>query len=93
MNCFFWGYLIFKSGYFSRILGVLLIICSVCYVTNSFAWFLAPKLAAMMVPGILVPCLIAELSFCLWLLVKGVNVQKWKKQASVEQVSGASTQI
>lgn len=76
MNCFFWGYLIFKSGYFPRILGVLLIICSVCYVTNSFAWFLAPKFAAMMVPGILVPCLIAELSLCLWLIVKDVKVPK-----------------
>ena len=93
MNCFFWGYLIFKSGYFPKILGVLLIICSVCYVTNSFAWFLAPKFAATLIPGILVPCLVAELSFCLWLLVKGVNVPKWNKQASVGQVSEASTQI
>lgn len=93
MNCFFWGYLIFKSGYFPKILGVLLIICSVCYVTNSFAWFLAPKFAAMLIPGILVPCLIAELSFCLWLLVKGVNVPKWNKQARMGQVSGVSTEI
>ena len=93
MNCFFWGYLIFKSGYFPKILGVLLIICSVCYVTNSFAWFLAPKFAATLIPGILVPCLVAELSFCLWLIVKGVNVPKWNKLASVGQVSGASTEI
>jgi hypothetical protein len=79
LNCFFWGYLLFKSGYFPRILGVLLIICSVCYVINSFAWFLIPKLAAKLVPGILVPCFIAELSLCLWLIVKGINVLKWKE--------------
>ncbi len=80
MNCLFWGYLIFKSGYFPKILGVLLIICALCYVTNSFAWFLAPKFAAMLIPGILVPCFIAEASVCLWLIVKGVNVLKWKEK-------------
>ncbi len=83
MNCFFWGYLIFKSGYFPKILGVLLIICALCYVTNSFAWFLAPKFAAVLIPGILVPCFIAEASLCLWLIVKGVNVPKWEEKASV----------
>ena len=93
MNCFFWGYLIFKSGYFPKILGVLLIICALCYVTNSFAWFLAPKFAAVLIPGILVPCFIAEASLCLWLIVKGVNVPKWEEKASVGQVSEASTQI
>ena len=80
MNCLFLGYLIFKSGYFPKILGVLLIICALCYVTNSFAWFLAPKFAAMLIPGILVPCFIAEASVCLWLIVKGVNVLKWKEK-------------
>ena len=80
MNCFFWGYLIFKSGYFPKILGVLLMVCAVCYVTNSFTWFLAPKFAAMLIPGILMPCFIAEVSVCLWLIVKGVNVLKWKEK-------------
>ena len=93
MNCFFWGYLIFKSDYFPKIVGVLLIICSVCYVANSFAWFLAPKFAAMLIPGILIPCFIAEVSVCLWLIVKGVNVPNWNKQAMVGQVIGASTKI
>ena len=93
MNCFFWGYLIFKSGYFPKILGVLLIICSVCYVTNSFAWFLAPKFAATLIPGILVPCLVAELSVCLWLIVKGVNVTKWDEKANASEVTRASTEI
>ncbi|MFZ1513766.1 MAG: DUF4386 domain-containing protein [Saprospiraceae bacterium] len=93
MNCFFWGYLIFKSDYVPKIIGVLLIICSVCYVANSFAWFLAPKFAEMLIPGILIPCFIAESSVCLWLIVKGVNVQKWTKQARVGQFSKASTDI
>lgn len=93
MNCFFWGYLIYKSGYFPRIIGVLLIICSVCYVANSFAWFFAPTFASMMVPGILVPCLIAELSLCLWLIVKGVNLTVWNKQTGLLQDGGALTEM
>jgi hypothetical protein len=31
-----------------------------------------------MFPAILMPCLIAELSFASWLLVKGVNLQQWE---------------
>jgi len=88
MNCLFLGYLIFKSGFFPKILGVLLIICALCYVTNSFAWFFAPKFAAMLIPGILVPCFIAEVSVCLWLMVKGVNVVKWNEKGRLTGVSG-----
>lgn len=93
MNCFFWGYLLLKSVYFPKILGVLMIICSVCYVANSFAWFLAPKFAVMLVPAILVPCLIAELSLCLWLMVKGVNVPKWNKHARAGQVNETFSEL
>ncbi len=83
-NSLFWGYLIFRSGFFPKILGVLLVICCFCYVTNSFAWFLAPTFAAMIFPAIGVPCFIAELSLCLWLLVKGVNLEKWKARAGAQ---------
>lgn len=93
MNCFFWGYLVYKSGYFPKIIGVLLIICALCYVTNSFAWFLAPEFAAMLVPAILVPCLIAELSLCLWLMVKGVNVPMWETQVNMTEGNKVSNEI
>jgi lipid-A-disaccharide synthase-like uncharacterized protein len=81
-NCLFWGYLIFKSGYFPRFIGILLILCSFCYITNSFACFLAPKFANILFPAILVPAFIAELSLCLWLLIKGVNMPIWEKQVN-----------
>lgn len=93
MNCFFWGYLILKSGYFPKILGALLIICAFCYITNSFAWFLAPKFAAILIPAILIPCFIAEASLCLWLIVKGVNIPKWERQVNMRQVSETSNEI
>lgn len=93
MNCFFWGYLVYKSVYFPKIIGVLLMICAVCYVTNSFAWFLAPKFAATLVPAILVPCLIAELSLCLWLMIKGVQMPKWESRVNGIQTTEAKNKI
>ena len=88
-NCFFWGYLLFKSGYFPKTLGVLLIIVASCYITNSFAWFLAPRFAATIFPAILVPAFIGESSLCLWLIVKGVNVPKWRERINTSRARGA----
>ncbi len=75
-----WGYLIYKSGFFPKIIGIMLVICWLCYAVNSFAWFLAPKVGAVLFPAIVLPCFIAELSLCLWLLFKGVDVAKWHAQ-------------
>jgi hypothetical protein len=80
-HCLFIGYLIFRSAFFPRILGPFLAIAGLCYVTNSFANFLAPAFAAHLFPYIMFPA-ISELFLTLWLLVKGVNVQRWKEQAS-----------
>ncbi len=80
--CFlFHGWLIFRSGFLPRILGILIQIAGCCYLTNSFALFLAPTFAGRLFPAILFPAFIGEASLCLWLLVKGVNVQRWKEQA------------
>ena len=57
-------------------------IAGLSYLANSFTLLLAPTFASMIVPAILVPALIGETSLCLWLIVKGVNVQRWKEQAS-----------
>ena len=79
LSLFVLGYLVFKSGYFPRILGVLLIIASLGYLIDSFASFLLPTYEAYEATFALVvflPAFIGELSMCLWLLVKGVNVQR-----------------
>ena len=44
--------------------------------------FLWPPLATYLDPYVLLPGLIGEGSLTLWLLVMGVNVQRWEKQAS-----------
>jgi hypothetical protein len=75
------GYLIFRSGFFPRTIGVLLILASLAYFINSFTLFLAPAYAAVIFP-ILILAFIGEASFCLWLLVMGVNVAKWEAAAA-----------
>lgn len=77
--CLTLGYLIFKSGYFPRTIGVLMIIAGGCYFINSLVCFLNPLVGARLFnAGILVPCFVAELSLTLWLIVKGVDIAKWE---------------
>lgn len=79
MVCLVEGYLIFKSGLIPKILGVLLQVAGVCYLTNSFALILYPTLLNILSPFILLPPLVAELSLAFWLLVKGVDLARWKQ--------------
>jgi Domain of unknown function (DUF4386) len=74
--CILTGYLIFRSTFLPRILGPLMTVAGlgwVTYVSPAFANYLSPyNLAA----GIL-----GQESVMLWLLVMGVNIQRWKEQA------------
>ena len=76
-TCLVLGYLISKSGYLPRILGVLMQIAGTCYLINSFAVLLAPGFANLLFPFILLPSFIGELSVCLWMLLKGVKLEDW----------------
>lgn len=76
--CISFGYLIFRSRFMPRFIGVLLTIQGVCYLANSFANFLAPRLAEITFPFLMVSAM-AEISLCLWLLIKGINIPKWEE--------------
>ena len=69
------GYVIFKSGYFPRIMGVLLIIgASLGYLTEDLIHFFLPtNYVWIAFPGIVVVA-IAEISLCFWLLLKGAKI-------------------
>lgn len=71
------GYLIFKSTYLPRILGVLMGLSGVGWLT-----FLSPVLARQFLPPIEIVGILAEAALMLWLLVKGVNVERWKEKTS-----------
>ena len=81
--CLSMGYLVFRSTFLPRIVGVLMAIGGVAYLTNSFANFLAPAFARHLFPYILVFPGFGEGSLILSLLVIGVNVQRWREQAGV----------
>jgi hypothetical protein len=70
------GYLVFKSGYIPRILGVLLIIAGFGYLFDVVTFFLFPNF-----PSIGLFTWWGELLIALWLLIKGVNVEEWEKRA------------
>jgi hypothetical protein len=75
------GYLIVRSSFFPRIIGVLLAIEGTLYLTNSFAHFVSPAVGARVFPFLAMSGL-GEVSFCLCLLVLGVNARRWREQAS-----------
>jgi hypothetical protein len=81
-HCLLVGYLLFRSSFLPRIFGPLMAIAGLCYLINSFAVLLSPAFAHRLFPWILLPALPAELGLTLWLLVKGVNVQRWQEQAT-----------
>jgi hypothetical protein len=79
-DCLVTGYLIFKAGYFPQALGVLMQIAGVSYLVGTLSAFFAPALADMITIPVMLLALIGEASFCLWLLVMGVNVPRWNER-------------
>lgn len=79
--CLILGQLIRRSGFMPGIIGVLMQLAGACYLVNSFSYLVVPAFAATLLPWILLPVFVAELSLCLWLLVKGVDEAKWQQQA------------
>lgn len=79
-TCIARGWLIVRSGFFPRIIGVFLAMEGVAYLVNSFGNFIAPAFAARFFQVLLVFGL-AEVVLCLWLLLRGVNVAKWEERA------------
>ena len=71
--CLLIGYLIFRSTFLPRILGALMAIAGFGWLT-----FLSPPLAHSLSPYNLASGLLGEGSVMLWLVVMGVNVQRWK---------------
>ncbi|MGB8865621.1 MAG: DUF4386 domain-containing protein [Candidatus Sulfotelmatobacter sp.] len=74
--CLLIGYLIFRSAFLPRILGALMAFAGLGWLT-----YLSNPLVNYLSPYNLASALLAEVSVLLWLLVMGVNVQRWKEQA------------
>jgi hypothetical protein len=71
------GFLIARSAFLPRLLGVLMALAGMGWLL-----FLAPPLANYLLIYLEVLGILAEASLMLWLLVMGVNSERWKEQES-----------
>ncbi len=76
------GYLVFKSGFLPKVIGLLLIIAGVGYLVDFTLFFLFPGITVTVSEFTFV----GEVLLLLWLLIMGVNVEKWEKH-TLEPVS------
>lgn len=68
------GYLVYKSGFLPRLLGILLMLDCLGALIWFFQFFLLPGYDVITYPGLAVS-FVAEVSLSLWLLIKGVQDQ------------------
>jgi len=66
------GYLIYKSGYFPRILGVLMVLAGFGYMLGSFTYFILPSYGTIFQVAEFLA--FGELVFMVWILLKGANL-------------------
>lgn len=69
------GYLVFRSGYLPRLLGILLLLDGVAVLIWILQAFLFPEYPAIRYPGLVIS-FSAEVGLALWLLVKGVESRR-----------------
>jgi len=82
--CLLLGYLIFRSTFLPRILGVLMMFAGLGWLI-----FLLPSVGhslSLYIEGL---GILAEGLLMLWLLVMGVNVRRWREHADAGKTAGA----
>lgn len=75
------GYLIFRSGFLPRALGLLLSISGLVYLADPLLSFGCPAVGEILFPAALALCLPGELLIALWTATVGLNVEKWQQQS------------
>jgi hypothetical protein len=78
VNSLLTGWLVWRAAFLPRALGALLIVAGVVYLTGSYLLFLSPSAYEVFQPAYAL-CLLGELAFCLWLLVRGVEAARWRE--------------
>ena len=81
LHCLGVGFLIFRSTFLPRLIGVLMLFAGFGWLT--FLWV---PFANSLAPFNMLPGAFGELTLSLWLLVKGVNVLRWHEQAAATAV-------
>src|SRR5712671_1872452 len=78
--------LIFRSGYLPKFIGVLMAIGGIGFVVRNFLLILAPAYASDVMLMLMFP---GGVLMTFWLLVKGVNVEKWNARVNASAIEGA----
>jgi len=76
------GLLVIRSGFISKIPGVLLIIAGIAYLVDSVSRLLWPEYGTSMLFGIVNAALFGEIVFPFWLLIRGIDVDVWRQRAA-----------
>ncbi len=82
VSTFLNGYLIFRSAFLPRILGVLSMLGGLGWLT-----FLYPSLGNQLFMYLILLGLIGSVSLIVWLLAKGVNVEKWNEASRLQSAA------
>jgi hypothetical protein len=64
-----------------KILGILLLIGAIGYLAQSYGHILVPQYDEILSTVVIVLSIPGELAFTVWLLWKGVNVERWEERA------------
>lgn len=81
LHCLLVGYLILRSIFLPRFVGALMALGGLGWLAYAFATLLPTPIGNSLSPYFMVLGILGEVSLTLWLLVIGVNAQRWKEQA------------
>lgn len=81
------GWLVTRSGFFPKLVGILLVAAGVGYFAQSFGVLIAPSIAGPMEALVIILAIPGELVFALWLLIKGVDTDAWVSKAEAASAS------
>ena len=70
------GVLILRSRLLPAAIGVAMLLAGACYLVSTVTNIIAPTLASLLFPWILLPSFVGEFSLALWLLVKGIDIAR-----------------
>src|ERR1700753_1253070 len=75
--CLLIGFLVVRATFLPRAIGVLMMLAGLGWLT-----FLSPPLARSLSPYVLLPGIVGEGSLTLWLLLMGIDLQRWKEKVA-----------
>ena len=76
------GYLFFRSGYLSRVLGGLLLLGGAGFIIKNLCAVLAPQYDSML---LVLPMFVAMLGMAVWLPLKGIDPNQWERLNAQDQ--------